>query len=187
MKKTWMLASASAVLMLSVACGGIFDPNGIFGPSKGLEYTDAPSGDFRLICNHELSTQTRVVLDVVGKSGQLGRGLTFSLNVDPAKAQWVKVSEADSQLAQNGSLNLGTGVQAFKVNVNGGKLSFLAGQKGETISAKDLGHSLARVALEFKSGSLKGPVTLTSEKAHLLPENGAPKEIQIFVGNLNVK
>lgn len=173
-----------ACIVLFLACGGsdrTAPAPAPPAPAPKLIYTDPAGGDYRLVRNASLSSDTHLVLDLVGPSGTLGRGLAFRLSVDAAKAAWTKPSASDADLLAPLILDLGSAPRILKTKVTGGTLETAFSQKGAAVSAKALNGVLARVALDPKTGAT-GTLSLAAAQAQLLPENGAPVGIAIAVG-----
>jgi hypothetical protein len=94
--------------------------------------------------NGELSTPTRLVLELQGPSTMTGRGVAFSLLADPSQAAWAP--PATTSLVENLAFDLGTGVAAQRVGLDAGLLRAGVFQKGRG-NAVALDGSLVRVVL----------------------------------------
>ncbi|GLH72762.1 hypothetical protein GETHLI_12640 [Geothrix limicola] len=175
-----------AALVLLVACGGGSSkpaPKPVTSASK-LVYTDPTSGDYRLVKDSS-STDTHLVLNLMGPStGTLGRGVAFYLNTDSALVTWSKVASADAEFAQGPLFT-----DKLKTKVTGGELQVGSFQKGRGAAAANIGATtvLAHVALDLKTGTTPGAVSLASpaDKAVLIPDTGdALTPIAITAGTL---
>ncbi len=181
-------ALGGALLAGLVACGGGGGGDKPSAPVSAtkLVYTDPTSGTFQLKKNTSLTTDRKLVLDVVATSAGTGAGLSFQVTADPSKVTWVKVADGDAEYVRNGSVfTLGSGVQAIKGKVSGGTLQAVVSQKGLSGSVA-LNGVLATVALELKSGVAPGNVSLSlaSGKSGWLKSDGNVADPQIQVGTL---
>jgi len=157
-----------ALLFLAtlLACGG---SGGGSGPQPAptpptLAYTDPPAGGFRWTRNPLLSSSTLLVLDLQGPGPSLaGRGVVFTLGVNPGVVSWAPAGSGQSGLVQNLAFNLGSGVQLLKYGVQGGQLQAGIFQKGQG-NAIPLDGALCRVAL-----SLSGSATSGTQPAPVAP------------------
>jgi hypothetical protein len=180
------------ILAMAVACGGGHSspqPQASTTTStttsvaaQGLAYTDPTSTGWRLV-KDAASTDTRLVLNLVGPSGLLSRGVGFNLQV-PAT---VKVGTFGNHLPisdlgvydllssvndPNEAVALGGGLKA------GNLLSVGLYQKGRDKSAKDSGAPLCQIALTFDAtaGLHAGDaIPLSVVKARIIPEDIGPE------------
>lgn len=177
-------------LLVLVACssgGGTSTPAPPPAPaSPKLTYTDPAGGSYRLVRNPGLSTDAHLVLDLVGPTGTKGRGIVLTFDTDAAKVAWTKPASSDPQLAVQTAFDLGQSPRISRVKAQGGELQAAFAQKGSSVPAKDLAAPLVRVALDMKAGAA-GAVTLSASKAQVLPETGAPVDIQVAVGDAAIK
>ena len=176
-------------LVLTAACGG--GGGGGQPPPKSiadsLVYTNPTSGDYNLLKSTAVaSTATHLVLDLVGPATGNGRGVAFTLSADTTKVNW----STTPALVQNVAFNLGTGTQILSAKVTGDTLQAGLFQKGTTVPAVSLNTTLARIALDLKSGvAVNSTVTLSAvpNKANVLPETGAPMIISVSTGTLQAQ
>ena len=157
-------------------------------PASGPGYTDPTAPGWRLVKNTTASSGNKLVLDLVGPTGQSGRGVDLTLAVDSTKANWIKVSTSDTEFVANQKFVLGSGTPLLKGLVQTGTLKVGVFQKGGTATAYSGG--LISVALELKlSSSLGGGtvIPLTVVKAHALPATGALAPIDVAVGTLTAQ
>jgi hypothetical protein len=154
--------------------------------ATGLAYTDPATGDFRLV-KDAASTNSKIILRLVGPPATAGRGVAFTLAVDPTLAVLVRVADSDPEYIQNGdAFLLGEAPRLFKGIKQGGLLRATAAQKGVG-SVRALDATLVRLALQFNpsSGVNAGvaiPITIT--EAQYLPASGQPWPMTITVGTL---
>jgi hypothetical protein len=186
------LLGASAVA-LTLACGGggggsSSGPSGSVSATK-LVYTNPTSGAYQWQQDMTLSTNTHLVLDLVGDGSTTGAGVAFSMNVDTTRTTgWTKVASGDAQLTQNGNvLNLGSGTPILKATTatagSTQTLSAALAQKG-TAGSLPLNGVLARVAVDLKSGAAPGSVPLSMVKAQALASTGTVSAATVSVGTL---
>ncbi|HJW09029.1 MAG TPA: hypothetical protein VJ483_05295 [Holophagaceae bacterium] len=186
----------AAALALTLACGGGGGGGGTTStppPSATkLVYTDPSAGAYQLKKNATLSTNTHLVLDLVGDGSTTGAGLAFSLSVDTTRVTgWTKVAAADAFLVENGTvLNLGAGTPIMKSTTAaaGGTqtLSAAVAQKGFAGSVA-LNGPLARVAVDLKNGAMPGSITLTVVKASVLNSAGTIASAAVTAGSLSAQ
>lgn len=177
------------------ACGGGGGGNPAPPPTPpaskatGLAYSDPAGSGFRLVKDAS-STSARIVLRLVGPAGATGRGVSFSLSVDPAQADLVKVNDGDAEYVQNGEVFLlGNAPQLLKGLRQNGTLSVTAAQKGSG-SARPLDGTLLKVAIQFKASAnlVAGasiPITLT--EGQYLPASGGPVTMTLSAGALTAQ
>ncbi|WP_257460261.1 hypothetical protein [Archangium lipolyticum] len=157
--------------------------------ATGITYEDPQSTGWRLIKNAALSTDSRLVLDLMAPAGTLGRGVDLTLSADQPRASWAKLSSGDSEYALNHAFDLGSGPQLFKSSVKESTLLVGAFQKGTAAPAASFNGPVLSVALDLKTGPAlpSGPVRLQVSKAHALPENGTLSPIDVAVGSLTAR
>ena len=114
--------------------------------------------------------------------------MTFAVQADTSKVNFVKVSPSDADLAQNGpTFNLGSAPQLFKAVQDGNTLRVSLCQKGQG-NARQLNGVLARVSVQLRSNVARGAVSLSAPGgAEMLPANGGPTPITIAVGTLTAQ
>ena len=189
------LFALSVFVGLFAACGGGGGGSSTPPPSGGspqpatrLVYTDPTTSDYRFVRNSS-STDTHLILDLLGPTGTRARGMSFYLNADATKVSWVNVNPSDPESIRNIVFTLGTGAQLFKSKINGGQLQGGAFQKGSTVSSVTFTSTggILQVALDLKNNVSPGPIAFSfpSGKANMLPETGAPQAITtIAIGTL---
>ncbi len=191
---TSFLGAAAPIPTLAGGGGGGGSSSGGSGTTTAtkLSYTDPSSGAYQLKKNSTLSTNTHLVLDVVGDGSTTGAGLAFALNVDTTRTTgWTKVISADAQLVENGTvLNLGAGTAALKATTattgSTQTLSAAVTQKG-TAGSVALNGALARVAVDLKTGATPGSVTLSVVKAQVLDSTGTIGSATVATGTLSAQ
>jgi hypothetical protein len=148
-----------------------------------VSYVDPTGTGWRLVRNANLSSGNTLVLDLVGPTGQSGRGADLTLKLDPASADWSMVDS--SEYVANVGYDLGAAPHLLKSGVKGSTLSVGVYQKGAP--AHGYTGALLSVALTVKttaqtpSGTV---VPLTVLKAHALPASGALQGIDVAVGTI---
>jgi hypothetical protein len=172
---------ACLLLGLATACSGSL------APGVRLAYADPGPAPFRLLRNAALSDDSRLVLDLVGPSDLLGRGLSFTLRCDP-RMEAVKVSPDDAECVQNGTVfELGPPPQLLKALHHGDLLEVTLSQRGQG-NARRLGGVLARLALQLRpSADLPTGLRLSVTDCLLLPASGAPVPVEAVVGVLEAR
>lgn len=185
------IGMAGCALVALVGCGGGGGSTSStpVKTAQKLSYTDPTSGTYQLKKNTALSTDTKLVLDLVASGGGSGVGVTFHLSADTSKVNWVKVADTDGDYVRNGAVfTLGSGVQALKGKVSGSTLQAVVSQKGLS-NAKALDGVLATVALSLKTGVTPGAVSLdvVSGKAQVLQSSGTISSITISKGTLTAE
>ncbi|HJW33576.1 MAG TPA: hypothetical protein VJ505_09460 [Holophagaceae bacterium] len=179
---------ATLTLVALLACGG---GGGGSAPAPQpaapkLVYTDPTSGAYRFLRNVALSTDAHLVLDLVGPTGAQGRGVAFTLTTDASMVTWSKPQATDAELVAPALLDLGSAPQILKVKAAGATLQAAYAQKGTAVGAKALDAPFGRVALTLKPGA-HGTVTLSASAAQVLPASGAPQDITLACGTLQVQ
>jgi hypothetical protein len=181
-------AAAGALALAGfLACGGGGGSNSPAPPpvyAARLDYTD-PTGDgYRFVRNQSLSSQNRLVLDLVGPASGSCRGVSFSLASDATKAAFARVG-SDAEYVQNAVFDLGTGTKLFKEWVDGNMLSVSIAQKGQTAEAKPTSGALVRIALELKTNVAQNAnISLVPSNARVLPAIDGSEAITIAVGTV---
>ena len=157
---------AAVALALLLGCGGSRGAG-----TSGLAYTDPTASGFRLVRNTALSTPAHLVLDLMGPTDGLARGVAFTLDAGSAPVAWAPVQPDDGRYAQNAAFDLGADPQIFVTQVQGSQLSVILYEKRPG-NAKPLGGSLCRVALDAQAPALSAaPLAVTQFR--VLPETGA--------------
>lgn len=187
------LIGSALVLGVLVSCGGGgggSNQNTQPATANTLTYVDPTSGTFQLKKNTTLSTNTHLVLDLVGPASPTGTGVTVTMTVDASRASWglVTASDATSYAANGTVFNLGTTPQILKAKVSGGTLVATVAEKGLS-TAKALNGPLLRVALDLKSGITPGAITLTADaaKCQVLNGDGTLAPLALTPGTLSAQ
>ncbi len=157
--------------------------------TTGFTYVDPTSPGWRLVKNAALSTESRLVLDLVGPAEKSGRGVDLSLATD-SRAPWAMLASGDSAHVRNNAFDLGSGPQLFKSSVKGSTLSVGVFQKGDTAPVVALDKALLSVGMDLTSlGPTvgKGPVAFRVLKAHALSDTGTLGPIDVAVGTLTLE
>ena len=159
---------------LLLACGGAANPGGP-GPSgpTGLTYQDPPGTGYRLVQDSGLSTPTHLVLDLMGPSEGLGRGVAFTLDAGSLPVVWAPVAHDGPRYATNVGFELGGDPQIFLTKVQGSQLAVIMFQKGAG-HARAQGTVLCQVALDLQPpASSAGSLPLAVAQFQFLPATGA--------------
>ncbi|NNC17777.1 hypothetical protein HJC22_18850 [Corallococcus exiguus] len=172
------------VTATSVANAARKDSATITVPVAGtVKYVDPTGTGWRLVRNATLSSGNTLVLDLVGPTGQSGRGADLTLGLDAATAAWSTVD--GTEYVANAGYDLGTAPQLLKSGVKGSTLSVGVYQKGAPAHAYN--GALLSVALTVKA-TAETPagtaVPLTVLKAHALPASGSLQTINVAVGTI---
>jgi hypothetical protein len=194
---TCILGTLSLVLLSACGGGGGATPTPTPTPTPDpvtyattLAYQDPAASGFRLVKNAS-STNTRLVLDLVGPSGTQAKGVAFFLATDAAKVTWVHPTNiAGSHVVAGTVFPLGTSPQLLKDKVQGGQLQVGLFQKGGT--ATTLGSAaLLTLALDLNGAAVaKGAVDLgpqSGKQAVVLNADGTQSTITISVGTLSAQ
>ena len=188
----WTL-SGLALASLMACSGGGNTPNNPTPKTIAdrLDYTNPTSGTYTLVKDTNASTQTHLVLNLMGPVGTQGTGVGFYLSADTSKVTWVRVGSSDTEFVKNGAFNLGSGVQLLKSKVIGDQLQAGVFQKGTTVPAVTFTATsvLASVALDLKGSVPIGSTVWSSTqapstKAVLNQGSGASVPITINYGTL---
>ncbi len=178
-------------LTLLCGCGGAGGSSGAPAqPSaaSGLAYEDPAATGFRLVKNAGASTATHLVLDLVGPSGTLTKGVALFLTADAGKVIWVHPTGATGTVVAPGAvLPLGAAPHLAADKVVGGQLQVGLFQKAA--AATTLGDApLLSVALELNgAGVAKGPVDLAlscGKRAVLLNPDDSLVTLAVGLGSL---
>ena len=135
--------------------------------STALSYTDPTSGSYRWVKNTSLSSNGKLVLDLVTQSTDLISGVAFSITTNSSRASWTKVNTDDSFLIQNGTVfNIGSTIPVIysSTSSTGTSLTLkgVVAQKGSTgITVNGASAVLARIAMSLNnSGGEQTSTTL---------------------------
>lgn len=147
-------------------------------PVTGLDYVDPAGTGWRLVKDAS-STDTRLVLNLVGPAGTMTRGVGFNLQASPT----VKFGTFTNRLPIR---DLGVYDLLSAANDPGEPVALVGGvkpghlltvgvfQKGREKPAKDSGTALCQIALELDpaAGALVGdPISLSITKAKVIPQD----------------
>ncbi|HJV89486.1 MAG TPA: hypothetical protein VJ623_04200 [Holophagaceae bacterium] len=186
--KALLRFGAPLVVVLGLACGGGSGSSGaVAASSKGLSYTDPTGTGWRLV-KDAASTPQRLVLTLMGPSGEFGRGVGFNLRTDGS----VTFGKLGGEYLQDvGVFRLGNktgpiglfGQQVVKdvyasgggLKEGGNLLTVGAFQKDRRWPAVPLDQPLMRIAIEFDpvktAELLKGSmIPLQVVRARSIPE-----------------
>lgn len=164
MRKLGLLISG-LLLSFVLACGGGHTSSSSASPAvpaKGLAYTDPSETGWRLVKDAS-STSTRLVLDLIGPSGTLSRGVGFNLQA-PVGVHFGTFAETGVPINDTGVYELLSQDPTYPLEPKllaggvkaGNLLTVGIFQKDRRLSAKDSGSALCQVALELDtSGNLQ--------------------------------
>jgi len=179
-------AAPAMALALLLACGGSASAPGpeikAAAVSQGFSYTDPGGTGYTLVRNAADSTDTHLVLDLVGPAGQSGRGVGFNLQSDGS----VRFSRFSNGIYVRdlGVFKLSTyfygAYTSEPVLVNGGVkkdgtlLTVGVFQKDRYLAARTLAQPLLQIAIDFdnaRTGALAPgtPIPLAITKAKAIP------------------
>ncbi|MCE1204052.1 MAG: hypothetical protein LWW79_05540 [Holophagaceae bacterium] len=188
------------LLSLALACGGASHTTPPPTPpaaATGLAYTDPAGTGWRLI-KDPASTPTRLLLNLVGPSGLLTRGAGFNLKA-PAAVRFGNFTETNFPIKDlgvyelwntdpypyDGSVAVGSDPLEPRLLAGGVKsgnvLTVGVFQKDRRATAKDSGHPLCQIALEYDAATalkVGDAIALTITKAKHIPG-----DIGAFNGN----
>lgn len=171
---------SGAALSLLLACGGAHTGPGPEAPavSTGFEYVDPKGAEWNLVRN-AASTDTHLVLDLVGPVGGKGRGIGFNLQSDGhiafarmGAAGYVRDTGVFSLLSTFANYPVEPVLLAGGVKQNGTLLSVGVFQKDRYRTAKAVDRPVLQIALDFdpaRTGTLPIgtaiPLAVTKAKA----------------------
>jgi len=189
------ISACMASLLLLAACGGGGGETSGSGPdtsnyAKALVYQDPAATGFRLVRDSS-SSDTHLVLKLLGPSGTLCKGVAFFVSTDASKVNWVHpTGAAGSHVSPGSVIALGTSPQFLTDKATGGVLQVALFQKGG--SAATLGTApLLSLALDLKGTTLpKGSVSLSltsGKQAVMLAADGTLQPIAISLGSLDAQ
>ena len=190
MRKNIMFTSLFGLALLGLlSCSGGGDKNSDPTPTPpsyatSLNYTNPTGTGYRFVRGSD-STASKLILELLGPASDTGRGISFGLTVDGAKARFVKVASTDPEDAQHGTFELGSAPQLFKAVTEGNTLRASIAQKGRG-NAKALDGVLAKVAIQLQPNVAQGAIAFSATNdAKALPgANGESVPITIAVGSL---
>jgi hypothetical protein len=178
-------------LSLLVACGGGSHPSPP-APATRIVYAPPTSGAYQLLLNADKSTDTHLVLDLLGPAGTAGRGVAFHLAAEPGQLKWSKVVSGDTEFAQSAAFGLSAG-SVLKAKATSGDLQVGAFLTMDFVPSVTFDRTviLATVALDLVPVAPTGPATLKAGtgSAVMLPATvGAdPVPITITVGTVTLQ
>lgn len=198
MKNIHLFAGISSLLLLGACGGGGSDSTTPPPPppppppsyATALAYQDPAGTGFRLV-RSAASTDTRLVLELLGPSGTQGKGVAFFLSADTTKVNWVHPSGiTGSHVAAGTVFPVGSAPRLSADKVTGNQLQVGLFQKGG--SATTLGSApILSLALDLKGATIaKGPVNFASQsgkQAVLLAADGSLTPISLSVGTLSAQ
>ncbi|NTX64297.1 hypothetical protein HUA74_26945 [Myxococcus sp. CA051A] len=172
------------VTATSVADASKKDSSVITVPVAGtVNYVDPTGAGWRLVRNASLSSGNTLVLDLVGPTGQSGRGADLTLGLDAATASWSTVD--GSEYVANRGYELGAAPQLLKSGVKGSTLRVGVYQKGAPAHAYDGALLSVALTVEVIAETPAGIVVpLNVLKAHALPASGSLQAINVEVGTI---
>ncbi|MBM7116984.1 beta strand repeat-containing protein [Archangium primigenium] len=179
---TFTVVAASAAVPSKTATATVTVP-----VASGGDYTNPTGTGWRLVKNTSASSGTHLVLDLVGPTGQSGRGVDLTLTLNPAQATWAKVSGSDMEWVTNRLFELGAAPRLIKGAAQGGRLDVGVFQKGTSVPATPYSGALLSVAVDVKvDASIPAGtrIPLTVLKAHALPATGSLAPIDVAVGTI---
>ncbi len=184
------------LLATMLACGG---GGGGGGSSSGsatptLAFTTTATDDeYRFVKDTTLSTDTRLVLDLLGPSGVSARGVAVFLSADTGKVTWVNPatgSATGSLIVVGTQFDAGSSPAFVADKFSERILQAGVFQKGGTAATYD-GKSILSVALALKSGAAAGSVTfgaVGTRSIALSGDNpGVVKTLAINCGTVSVE
>ncbi len=192
-KNTICVILASLALASLLACGGGADATPA-PAATGMSYTDPTSGTYKLVKDPS-SSDTHLVLNLVGPSTGTAMGVSLSLSADSAKVVWVDVPAGGttSALMKNGTqFSLGGGIPILKAKAVGGLLQATVAQKAPTVPSA-LNGTLLQVALELKPGAAIPVgtaivISTNAAKCQVLTDTASnPTTMAVSVGMLTAK
>lgn len=189
-KPIQLCAALAGVLLLLPGCGGGPPANAVTPAyAKTLTYTNPPLGGYSLQAAPSSNGTSHLVLNLVGPSGAVARGVSFFLTADPALVSW-SPGTGSAYATPGAVFNLGSAPQAFTSKVSAaGALQVGIYQKAgpATYGAAPL----ASVALDLKTGVVTSGSTVAlaptaGQQAVYVDANGAvqPFAAPIAVGTL---
>lgn len=179
MKLRYSLVAACLLALVPIGCGGgssaaIVPP----APATGLAYTDPSGSGWRLVKDPS-STNTRIVLALVGPAGTPSRGVGFNLQAPPSLAFQTFADGRFLEDAGRYELLSAADDPTEPVAMVGGVkpgnvLSVGLYQKDRAKSAKDSGAPLCRVALSLVQPTARAAgerLDLSVLKAAIIPSD----------------
>jgi len=151
--------------------------------AQGLTYADPSSTGWRLMKN-AASTDSHLVLDLVGPAATTGKGVALTLNTNPGLANWAKVAPADTELISNLAYSVSTAPSLLKGVAKNGTL--ITGVFQKTGAAVDESVPVVSIALDYAAAAqVSGAVVPVSVvKAEALDATGALAPISVAVGTI---
>jgi hypothetical protein len=142
-------------------------------PDVALAYADPADSGWRWRQNQDLSTPTKLVLELWGPDpAVMGRGVVFTLQADAAALDWAPGREGGG-LAENLALLPRDGQLLTRHQRTGGSLTATILQLGRG-NAVPMDRAVCRVALQAKAGLRPGAApVLTAPRLQVFPSTGA--------------
>jgi len=192
--KTITIFPGVFLLNILFACGGGGGGSGNSSPGPAspastLSYQNPGPTGFRLVKN-ATSSNTHLVLDLIGPTGTQAKGVAFFLAADDTKVNWGHPSGVSGTYITPGDVfPLGNTPQLLKDKVEGGQLQVGLFQKGGT--ATTLGDApILSLALDLKGAAVTGAVRFgpqSGKQAVLLNADGTLSDITLSVGVLSAQ
>lgn len=173
------------LLGLTLRCGGGGGGGASTPPppvyASSLAYTDPAGTGFRLVKNAALSTPAKLVLELVGPSGQNGQGIAFILSTDASKVSW-GTPPAAAGLVESLAFNVGGSNPALVGKDKGGGV--LHGAAFQKSGSPSLGQPLVRVCLDLKANTVPtgSAVALGFTAGNALSDTGTVSTLSLAVG-----
>jgi hypothetical protein len=174
-----------ALAIAAISCSSSSNGSSVT-KAKAFAYTDPTSTtDWRLVRDSS-STDTHLVLNLVGPTGSSAKGAGVTLLADATKAKW-SVIGTDGQAVQNVAFNLGSGTPLVRGMVSGDALLAGVFQKGG--NPVTTSSPVIRVALDLNTqGNIASgtaiPISVAANSAKIVDASGATADINLAVGQL---
>ena len=183
-KRLLSLALSSLTLPLFVDCGGGSGSHGsdiassVPSPAKSLVYINPTSTGWALMKDPS-STPTRLVLNVVGPSGLLTRGVGFNLQASPGLVfdtftNGLPIQDTGVYELQSAAPNPGDPVALTGALKPGNLLTVGIYQKRLEMTSKDSGKALCQIALKLDPAAtvtVGHTFALVIPKAKVIPDD----------------
>jgi hypothetical protein len=179
------LGGMTAFLICALACLGN-DTIPTNTSAQKLVYSDPPASGYHLTRDAS-STDAHLVLKLVGPSGEQIQGGVFILSADNTKTAWGSAGGSDAHIKEGSALSLGSGMKLLKSQVSGQTLSAAIFQKGSPTPATLGSQPILFMALDLKTGTARGPVSLSSGSSQVLDGTGRNQAVAVAVGSLKVE
>lgn len=185
MNKIFAFAPVAAWVLL-MGCGGGGGTSSV--PATSIYYSNPGGSGWRLLKDAS-STDTRLVLSLVGPASATASGVALTLQASDTQVTYAKFSDG-TYIQDGGTFKLYATYtdepQLLAGGVKNGQLTLGAFQKNGT-TAVACGSSLLKFALEIPDGAMTGRVPLTIVKAQMLDAAGTLQTISVSAGTLKLK